>query len=212
MIEDVRCFQFWDQVCYCSDSFVDASAGALVRLVSSVIFAGSACNLRRLPMGDCVCAWGKVKSAWVLVKNLWYEESPKPWHGHAWTFSRETLRWLVHIHSQWRVAATSWRAYICDLLKKIIKKHNEGWVDRYDKWRGGFLNASSVCWLLSYQATMPIARLAEDRQKRNKYLQQKVLETLALAPPDQPALLKVIHFLIFICTIQSCIFTFICQI
>jgi hypothetical protein len=44
---------------------------------------------------------------------------------------------------------------------------------------------------------MPIARLAEDRQKRNKYLQQKVLETLALAPPDQPALLKVIHFSIF---------------
>lgn len=42
---------------------------------------------------------------------------------------------------------------------------------------------------------MPIARLAEERQKRNKYLKQKVHETLALAPPDQPGLLKVNWFL-----------------
>lgn len=38
---------------------------------------------------------------------------------------------------------------------------------------------------------MPIARLAEERQKRNKYLQQKVHETLALQAPGHPALLKV---------------------
>lgn len=47
---------------FCSDFCVDASAGVSVRLVSSVTFVGSACSLGRLPIGDCVCACGKVKA------------------------------------------------------------------------------------------------------------------------------------------------------